>query len=284
MPIKCPHCATSLDIPEEPSVHFVCPSCGRTVWPDQELGMSGGEPQKRPPGQFPTTHWSHVAQAGDLESPGTREALESLCTGYWYPLFAFIRSRGHGADEARDLVQEYFARLLEGRVLAAADPAKGRFRTFLIADCIRFLSHQRARALALKRGGNRRFLTIDRATAEQRYAFEPSSELTPEQIYDRAWTVTLLDEVLTKLRAEYQRDGRDAVFERLKEVLTAEQNSVPYATIAAELGVTEGAVQVAVHRLRRRYGAFLRREIAATLSDPSEVEDEIRALFAALET
>jgi RNA polymerase sigma-70 factor (ECF subfamily) len=181
-------------------------------------------------------------------------------------------------------VQEYFARLLEGRVLAAADPAKGRFRTFLIADCIRFLSHQRARALALKRGGNRQVLNIDGATAEQRYAFEPASTLTPEQIYFRAWSVTLLEEVLTKLRSEYERDGREAVFDRLKAVLTAEPDTMPYATIAAELGMTEGAVQVAVHRLRRRYGTILRREIAATVSDPSEVDDEVRALFAALET
>jgi RNA polymerase sigma-70 factor (ECF subfamily) len=247
--------------------------------------MPGSQPpQMRPPGQFPTTHWSQVAQAGDLASPGTRDALATLCSAYWYPLFAFIRRRGHHAEEARDLVQDYFARLLEGRVLAAADPAKGRFRTFLIADCIRFLSHQRARARALKRGGHRQFLTIDAARAEQRYAFEPASTLTPEQIFFRAWALTLLDEVLTKLRAEYEKDGRGAIFDRLKGVLTAEPDATPYATIAAELGMTEGAIQVAVHRLRRRYGAVLRREIAATVADPSEVDDEIHALFTALET
>lgn len=246
--------------------------------------MSGGEPQKSPQAMFPTTHWSRVAQAGDLGSPETREALGTLCSEYWYPLFAFIRSRGHSAHEAADLAQEYFARLLQGQVLASADPAKGRFRTFLIADCIRFLAHQRARARALKRGGGRQFLTIDRAKAEQRYAFEPTSRLTPEQIYFRAWTVTLLDEVLTKLRAEYEKDGRESIFDSLKQALTGEPRSTSYATIAADLGMTDGAVGVAVHRLRRRYGAILRREIAATVCDPSEVDDEIRALFAALET
>jgi RNA polymerase sigma-70 factor (ECF subfamily) len=246
--------------------------------------MSGGEPQKPSQAKFPTTHWSRVAQAGDIGSPETSEALAALCSEYWYPLFAFIRSRGHSADQAADLTQEYFARLLEGQVISSADPAKGRFRTFLIADCIRFLGHQRARARALKRGGGRQFLTIDRAKAEQRFAFEPTSQLTPEQIYFRAWTVTLLDEVLSKLRAEYQRDGRELIFDRLKAALTADPRSDSYAAIAADLGMTDGAVAVAVHRLRRRYGAILRREIAATVCDPSEVDDEIRALFAALET
>jgi RNA polymerase sigma-70 factor (ECF subfamily) len=246
--------------------------------------MSGGESQKPARAHFPTTHWSRIAHAGDLDSTETRGALAALCSEYWYPLFAFIRSRGHNADEAADLVQEYFARLLQGQVLTAADPAKGRFRTFLIADCIRFLSHQRARAKALKRGGGRLCVTIDSAKAEERYAFERASQLTPEQIYFRSWAVTLLDEVLTKLRAEYQRNGRELIFDRLKEVLTAEPSSDSYATIAADLAMTDGAVAVTVHRLRRRYGTILRREIAATLCDPSEVDDEIRALFAALET
>ena len=233
-------------------------------------------------GRFPSTHWSRVAQAGDLGAPGTRDALAALCTAYWYPLFVFIRSRGYGAEEARDLVQEYFARLLEGRVLAAADPAKGRFRTFLIADCIRFLSHQRARARSLKRGGDRHFLSIDAVEAEGRFAVEPADTLTPERLFLRAWALALLDEVLNKLHDEYESDGRGAVFDRLKHVLTIGADSVPYRLIAADLSMTEGAVQAAVFRLRRRYGAVLRQEIAATVSQPADVEDEIRALFAAL--
>ncbi len=157
---------------------------------------------------FPSTHWSRVAQAGDLESPETREALAALCASYWYPLFVFIRSRGHGAEDANDLVQEYFARLLEGRVLAAADPAKGRFRTFLIADCKYFLSHRRVRARAIKRGGNRHFFSIDAAQAEGRFAVEPADSMSPERLFLRAWALTLLDEVLNKLHAEYESNGR----------------------------------------------------------------------------
>jgi RNA polymerase sigma-70 factor (ECF subfamily) len=233
-------------------------------------------------GQFPTTHWSRVAEARDLASPGTREALAAHCEAYWYPLYVFIRRRGYGGDEARDLVQEYFARLLEGRVLAAADPAKGRLRTFLIADCTHFLSHQRARAAAQKRGGGRRVLSIDADEAEGRFRHEPADDLTPERLYERAWATTLLDGVLARLRGEYERDGRDPIFQRLKEVLTVGADSVPYAVIAADLGMTEGAIQVAVYRLRRRYAALLRQEITATVADSADVEHEIRDLFSAL--
>jgi RNA polymerase sigma-70 factor (ECF subfamily) len=197
-------------------------------------------------------------------------------------LFVFIRSRGHGAEDASDLVQDYFARLLEGRVLAAADPAKGRFRTFLIADCKNFLSHRRVRARALKRGGNRHFFSIDAAQAEGRFAVEPADSMTPERLFLRAWALTLLDEVLNKLQAEYESDGRGALFDRLKYVLTVGANTVPYRSLAVGLGMTEGAVQAAVHRLRRRYGTILRQEIASTVSQTADVEEEIRELFAAL--
>jgi RNA polymerase sigma-70 factor (ECF subfamily) len=236
------------------------------------------------PGRFPTTHWSRLAEALDLAAPGARDALAALCQAYWYPLYLFIRRQGYAADEASDMVQEYFARLLGGHVLEAADRSKGRLRTFLIADCTRFLSHQRARARAQKRGGNRPIVSIDAAEADERYAREPGHDLTPERLYQRAWALTLLEAVLARLRAEYERGGRGAVFQRLKEVLSDGPDSVPYAVIAAELGMTEGAVQVGVHRLRRRYGALLREEIANTVADPAEVEDEIRELFAALGT
>ena len=234
------------------------------------------------PGRFPTTHWSHIAKAGDLAAPGAREALASLCQSYWYPLYLFIRRQGYQAEEASDLVQEYFARLLGGRVLGSADRSKGRFRTFLIADCTRFLSHQRTRARALKRGGHRPIVSIDAAEADGRYLREPGHDLTPERLYQRAWALTLLEAVLARLRAEYERGGRGVVFQRLKDVLTSGPDAVPYSAIAAELGMTEGAVQVGVHRLRRRYGALLREEIATTVAEPTEVEDEIRELFAAL--
>ncbi len=234
------------------------------------------------PRRFPTTHWSRIAEACDLGATGTRDALASLCRSYWYPLYLFIRRRGYSADEACDLVQEYFVRLLDRPVLEAADRTKGRFRAFLIADCTRFLSHQRARARARKRGGDRRIVSIDAAEADARYLREPGHDLTPERLYRRAWAMTLLEAVLARLREEYERAGRREVFLRLKEVLTGGPDAVPYATIAADLGTTEGAVQAAAYRLRRRYGALIREEIAATVIEPADVEDEIRDLFAAL--
>jgi len=234
------------------------------------------------PGRFPTTHWSRIAEALDLAAPAARDALAALCHTYWYPLYLFIRRQGHQADEATDLVQEYFARLLGGHVLDAADRTKGRFRTFLIADCKRFLAHERTRAKAQKRGGDRQIVSIDAGLAEGRYLREPGHDITPERLFERAWALTLLDAVLARLRAEYERGGKGEVFQRLKDVLSFGPDSVPYATVAVDLGTTEGAVQVAVHRLRRRYGTLLREEIAATVTQPEEVEDEIRELFAAL--
>ena len=244
--------------------------------------MTGSDATGPRAGRFPTTHWSRVVTAGDPAEPGSRQALAALCAAYWYPLYAFIRRKGYDADAALDLVQAYFARLLEGRVLAAADPAKGRFRTFLMADCTLFLSNRRARAEAQKRGGGRVVVSIDAADAEGRFGREPAHDLTPERLFERAWALTLLDGVLDRLSAEYHRGGRGAVFDRLKVVLTDGPGAVPYAAVAADLGMTEGAVQVAAHRLRRRYGALLRQQIAATVGDPAEVEDEIRALFSAV--
>jgi DNA-directed RNA polymerase specialized sigma24 family protein len=234
------------------------------------------------PRRFPTTHWSRIALACDLEAPGTREALASLCRSYWYPIYLFVRRRGYDADEARDLVQEYFVRLLDGPVLGYADRTKGRFRTFLIADCTRFLLHQRARAQAQKRGGDRRIISIDAGAADAQYQREPGHDLTPEFLYLRAWAVTLLDLVLGRLREEYKQAGRGEVFVRLKEVLEGGPDAISYATIAADLVMTEGAIQAAVYRLRRRYGVLLREEIASTVAQPTDVEDEIRDLFAAL--
>jgi RNA polymerase sigma-70 factor (ECF subfamily) len=232
--------------------------------------------------RFPTTHWTCVAEAGGPDPTQAREALAELCAGYWYPLYAFIRRRGHPPEAALDLVQEYFARLLEKGVIAAADPDRGRFRNFLMADCANFLSHQRARASARKRGGGLPALSIEARDAEGRFLDEPADTLTPERLFARAWAVTLLDRVLGLLREEAGRGGRGEAFERLKPVLTDGPGAVRYAEIAAALGTTEGAVQAAVHRLRRRYGALLREQIAATVRDPADVEDEVRALFAAL--
>ncbi len=232
--------------------------------------------------RFPTTHWGLVVAAGDRATPEAREALAGLCRDYWYPLYAFVRRKGCGPDEAADVVQGYFVRLLEGGVLGAADPVKGRFRGFLMADCSYFLAHRRARASAGKRGGGRVPIPIDALEAEGRFGREPSHDLTPERLFERAWAVTLLRGVLDRLGDEYRGDGRGPTFDAIKFVLTDGPGAVPYAAIADRLVTTEGAVQAAVHRLRRRYAALLRERIAATVGDPAGVEDEIRDLFEAL--
>jgi RNA polymerase sigma-70 factor (ECF subfamily) len=233
---------------------------------------------------FPTTRWSLVARAGGVCSPEAREALELLCRAYWFPIYAFVRRHGADAEAARDLTQSYFARLLEKDLLLAANPRKGRFRSFLKTDCTYFLADQRDRDRAQKRGGDRAMIHIEALDAEDRYRREMADELTPERQFDRTWALTLLDRVLDQLAAEYAGSGRGALFERLQVVLTPDSHPGPYAALAAQLGTTEGAVQVAVHRLRRRYRAILRQQIVATLDTPTDVdvEDEIRALFAAL--
>jgi RNA polymerase sigma-70 factor (ECF subfamily) len=232
--------------------------------------------------RFPTTHWTCVIEAGSGDEERSREALARLCHGYWYPLYAFVRRRGHDADEAMDLVQGYFARLLEKGVLAAADRTRGRFRSFLMADCLHFLSHHRAHERAQKRGGGVRPVSIDDRDAEGRFLREPADDLTPERLFERAWAMTLLERVVALLREEYEASGRAAAFDRLKPTLLGEGIEVPYARLAAEWGTTEAAVQKAVYRLRRRYAALLREQIAATVADPDQVEDEIRDLFTAL--
>ena len=240
------------------------------------------EPTRNPDGRFPTTRWNLVVAAGDADAPGAERALADLCEAYWYPLYAFIRRNGHDPDRALDLIQEYFARLLERRAIAAADPARGRFRAFLLADCRHFLAHQREREGALRRGGGRAVLSIDARDAEGRYRLEQSDDQTPERLFEHAWALALLASVLAGLRREYEDSGRGETFEALKGVLTAGTPSASQAEVARRLGITEAAVQVAVHRLRRRYRDAIRAAIAATVADESEVDDELRALFDAL--
>jgi RNA polymerase sigma-70 factor (ECF subfamily) len=245
--------------------------------------MSLTPPERLTPGQFPSTHWSKVIAAGDPRAPEARESLAALCAAYWYPLYAYIRRRGHTSEQAQDLTQEFFALVLERGLLSRADPERGRFRSFLRAVCGRYLVNQGARANAQKRGGGRSALPIDTFEAEGRYAHELADESTAQQIFDRTWALTLLGRVLDRLRREYEDAGRGTTFEELRGVLIEESPAAPYATIAGRLGTSEGAVRVAVHRLRRRYGVLLRQEIAATVEDPADVDDEIRALFAALQ-
>lgn len=225
-----------------------------------------------------------MARAGDPAAPDARAALAALCAAYWYPIYALIRRSGRGPDEALDLTQDYFARLLEKGVLAAADRRRGRFRAFLRTDCGFFLSHEHERAQARKRGSGRAVVSIDARDAEGRYLREPADETTPERLFDRVWALNLLAAVLDRLAREYADTGRAAQFQALQGVLGGGSHAVPYAAFAAQLSTTEGAVQQAVRRLRKRYRALLREAIAATLDEPDEaaIDDEIRGLFAAL--
>jgi RNA polymerase sigma-70 factor (ECF subfamily) len=231
---------------------------------------------------FATTRWSLVAAARDRAAPPARQALAELCRAYWYPVYAYVRRSGRGHAEAEDLTQEFFTRLLEKDALAAVDPARGRFRSFLLAACRHFLANQDARARARKRGGGRRPLPLDLAGAHDRYRREPAHADTPEKLFERRWALALLDEVLGGLRREYEAAGKGPLFALLKEHLTGDDPGLPHGEAARQLGTTEGAVKVAAHRLRRRYRELLRQEIAQTLADPAEVDDEIRSLFAAL--
>jgi DNA-directed RNA polymerase specialized sigma24 family protein len=238
------------------------------------------DPDPHGAGQFPSTHWSLVVKAGSPGSLEARAALEKLCSAYWYPIYAFIRRKGNGHDEALDLTQGYFARLLERDRIVAANPSKGRFRAFLRTDCQHFLIDQFRRMTAW--GGGSPTVSIDEHRAEDRYRFEPADTLTPDRLFDRAWALTLLDHVLDLLASEYATKGNTELFDRLKIVLTQGKGSVPSAAVAAQLGITEAAVNVAAHRLRKRYREILEEQIAATLDDPSELEDEIRSLFEAI--
>ena len=236
-----------------------------------------------PPGShFETTRWSLVLAAGARGSPDSREALATLCGDYWYPLYAYVRRRVADSHEAHDLIQEFFTRLLERDVLAAADPQRGRFRSFLLTSLQHFLSNQWDKARAQKRGGDKAVIPLDLRHGEARFALELADCQTPDRLFERQWAETLLDRVLDRLRDEFVRGGKQRQFELLKGFLTGRNAALPYADVARQLHLSEGAAMVASHRMRRRYRELLRAEIAQTVADPSEVEDEIRRLFVSL--
>ncbi len=241
------------------------------------------------PAHFATTRWTLVVAAGAARRDGTpeaRKALGELCVLYWYPVYAYVRRRGKDAEDALDLTQGFFTRLIDKNDLAAADPARGRFRAWLLASVKHYLANEWDRATAQKRGGGRTVLSIDGDDAEDRYRREPADPLTPERIFDRRWALTLLEQALHDLQSECEREGKAELFAALKPTLTGDGRdpSNPYRDIAAGLGTTEGALKVAAHRLRRRYRELLRQEIAETVATPQDIDDEIRDLFAALAT
>lgn len=238
--------------------------------------------QRVNPAHFATTRWSLVCAAGKADS-SARHALAALCESYWYPLYAFLRRRGCGRDEAEDVTQAFFTNLLERGWVRTADRDRGRFRTFLLTALNRFLSKERDKAAAAKRGGGRARLSLDFEAGESRYRLEPADEQTPDRLFERRWAMTVLDQALARLEAEHASEpAKAAKFAALKPLLTAAEGASPYASVADELDMTEAAVKVAVHRLRKRYKEVLREEVAQTVCDPAAVEQELADLRAAI--
>ncbi len=238
-----------------------------------------------PPGdaiRFRTTRWSVVLRAGQSSTDEASPALEELCRTYWYPLYLYVRRRGHDAHQAQDLTQGFFARLLEKNSFAVADPDRGRFRTFLLCALNNFLHNEHEHATRAKRGGGREMLPLEAEDAEQRFQNEPACHETPERIFERRWVETLLQRVITRLRQENIDAGDGERFEILKVYLVEDRGAVTFADMAPRLGLTEAGVKGVVRRLRGRYREILREEVAQTLDDPADVDSEIRHLLAAL--
>lgn len=221
-----------------------------------------------------------VIAAADPRRKEARSALASLCEGYWYPLYAYLRRSGYPADQAQDLTQEFFIRVLEGRYLDRADPEKGRFRSFILTSLKFFVADQEDRRRARKRGGGI-VVPLEFSSGEERYQGESGHDETPDRIFERRWALSVLDRVVVRLRDEFVLHGRPEHFERLKVFLLG-QSDLPYATLAREMNTSEGALKVAIHRLRKRYRELFRQEIADTVADPAEVESELRFLAAVL--
>jgi RNA polymerase sigma factor (sigma-70 family) len=232
--------------------------------------------------RFTATHWSVVLAARGNDSTSARAALETLCRVYWYPLYAFVRRMGQSPHDAEDSVQGFFAVCLEKNYLAAAEETKGRFRSFLLLALKRFLARERDKSHARKRGGGQKPVALDGLNAEERYALEPAEHLSADKLFERRWALTLLEQVLSRLREEQAAAGQREAFEQLKEFLLAGGRGTPYADLARLLGTSEGSVKVAVHRLRRRYRELLQEEIANTVASPEEAEEERRYLLAVL--
>ena len=236
-------------------------------------------------GSFTETHWSVVLAAKGGDTPASREALGKLCTIYWPPLYGFIRRQGYTAEDAQDLTQEFFTRLLAKDYLSHLRDQRGKFRSFLLTFLKHFLSDQRDKAAAQKRGGGQCFVSLDDTSfAEAAYNAQAADRATPEQQFERQWARTVLERALGRLRREYSAEGKAALFERLKDIQPGEHGTTSYAEIGAAVGMTESAIKSAVHRLRQRHGELLRDEIAQTVSRPDEINEEIRYLLTVLST
>jgi RNA polymerase sigma factor (sigma-70 family) len=231
---------------------------------------------------FATTQWSIVLSAAGESSSESNVALETLCRAYWYPLYAFVRRRGYSSVDACDLTQEFFRHLLEKRSLVNVDRARGRFRSFLLASLQHFLANEWDRAHARKRGGDVTLLSFDAVAAEDSYRLEPAHNLTAERIFERRWALTLLERVLQRLQDEHVQANKGSLFEALRPTLVDSGSAGAYQDLAVEVGMSEGAVKVAVHRLRKRYRSLLLDEIAQTVASHEEVNEELHTLMAAV--
>lgn len=233
---------------------------------------------------FTTTNWSVVLAAGGVHDAQAAAALERLCSIYWYPTYVFIRRRGFDQHAAEDLTQSFFACLLEKEAVRKVNQQKGKFRSFLLAALTNFLANERDRQLAIKRGGQRQIVSLDAMEAEQFYQCEPVEPMTPDKLFERSWAMALLEQVLSRLKQEYSIANKVELFAKLEPELTREVSPGWYSLKSHELNMSEGALKVALHRLRRRFGELLRSEIAHTVSKPEEIDEEIRYLFASIST
>jgi len=235
------------------------------------------------PGIFSTTHWSVVLAAGKEDSPAAEAALERLCRTYWYPLYVFVRRKGQSPHDAQDLTQEFFARFLEKRFVSLADQSRGKFRTFLLRSLEHFLINEWTKARAAKRGGVTKTISWDEQEAEQRYLLELVDGTAPDKAYEKRWAMSLLEQVMERLREEFKSERTD-LFEALKTTVWGEATDASYQQIGAKLGMGEGAVKVAAHRMRHRYRDLLRAEVGHTVATSDEVDEELRYLAAVLRT
>lgn len=240
---------------------------------EQRSTSAGGAP-------FATTHWSVVLAAGGAPSAQAEEALEKLCRAYWQPLYVYVRRRGYGPEDAEDLTQQFFAHFLRKQAFGSAEPARGRFRTFLLKSLQNFLADDWKRTHRLKRGGDSIAISFDRDAVEEGCALELAETVTPERAYEQRWAVTLLEQVLEWMLEDYTRAGKARLFEVLENYLWGSDGEPSYAQIADELGMSEGALRVAVHRLREHYRERLRAAVAQTVNNPTEVDEELRHLIA----
>ncbi len=248
----------------------------RTEHSDSECEPHGG--------LFATTHWSVVLAAGDRNTPESAEALERLCGGYWYPLYHYVRRRGYSPEDAQDLTQQFFARFLEKSSFALADPARGRFRTFLLKSIQHFLADDWKRTHRVKRGGGTFQVPLDAVEAEARYVAELADTMTPERAYEERWAMALVEKVLDQTRRDYASAGKEGLFDALQDFLWGPECALSHAVLAKNLGLTETALRAAVHRLRENYRERLRAEVAQTVDEPGEVDAELHYLIGIIAT